>query len=161
MNEPSADSEPSATFWHDLHLADDALTSKTDTSYKTWLTEMFTGITCLARTRGGLLRITETQQTRLDEWPNEWRDEVAKASPNKYRDRKARFLQTRSNFQYLAKLFVDESDKSWYLVSVAPREARTLKLNSADSLLQNSSLIQPRSCQKTLKSTASHASKGW
>ena len=53
---------------------------------------------------------------------------MARTAPNKYKDRRTRFLVTKKSFQYLVSVLVDDSNKKWYLVSVAPGKAKTVQL---------------------------------
>lgn len=82
----------------------------------------------LARKRGEHFHLSEKDKTRLERFPQDCREEVARTSPNKYKDRGTRFLVTKKSFQYLVSVLVDDSNKKWYLVSVAPWKAKTVQL---------------------------------
>ncbi|KWU42222.1 hypothetical protein RHOSPDRAFT_27117 [Rhodotorula sp. JG-1b] len=100
---PEPPFEPPAEFWDALYITDEALVDKSDEEYKTWLGTMFAGIAYC-------------------------REDVARTAPNKYKDRRTRFLVTKKSFQYLVSVLVDDSNKKWYLVSVAPGKAKTVQL---------------------------------
>lgn len=126
---------PSAEFWKQLDIRDDALTGMDTEPYNAWLRGMFRGIAWLAynRLQSADPHFRERKHDYFNRWRTQCDPQVSQTRHDQYKDKVASFLRTRKNFQYLAGV-LGENFKDWYLVSGERTSTREIKPKTDQNL---------------------------